>query len=39
MSSFVLSHDAMHQNQWLAAIAELEPEGWDRTPLQMRANA
>jgi Mn-containing catalase len=27
MSSFVLSRDAMHQNQWLAAIAELEPEG------------
>lgn len=33
MLSFMLARDTMHQNQWLAAIAELEREGLDRTPV------
>jgi len=30
--SFLLARDTMHQNQWLAAIEELEEEGLDETP-------
>ena len=32
MLSFLIARDAMHQNQWLAAIAELEADGLDGTP-------
>lgn len=32
MLSFLIARDTMHQNQWLAAIAELEEEGLDGTP-------
>ena len=32
MLSFLLARDTMHQNQWLAAIAELEREGLGGTP-------
>lgn len=32
MLSFLIARDTMHQNQWLAAIAELEAEGLDKTP-------
>lgn len=32
MLKFMLARDTMHQNQWLAAIAELEADGLDRTP-------
>jgi Mn-containing catalase len=32
MLSFLIARDTMHQNQWLAAIAELEAEGLDETP-------
>src|SRR3954469_2678750 len=31
--SFLIARDTMHQNQWLAAIEELEHEGFDRTPV------
>ena len=31
--SFMLARDTMHQNQWLAAIEELEQDGLDRTPV------
>jgi Mn-containing catalase len=31
--SFLIARDAMHQNQWLAAIVELEADGLDRTPV------
>jgi Mn-containing catalase len=31
--SFLLARDTMHQNQWLAAIEELEGEGLDHTPV------
>jgi Mn-containing catalase len=31
--SFLLARDTMHQNQWLAAIEDLEKEGLDRTPV------
>jgi len=31
--SFLIARDTMHQNQWLAAIQELEAEGYDRTPV------
>jgi Mn-containing catalase len=31
--SFLIARDTMHQNQWLAAIKELEEEGLDRTPV------
>ena len=33
MLSFLLARDTMHQNQWLAAIAELEAEGLECTPV------
>lgn len=33
MLSFLIARDTMHQNQWLAAIAELEAEGFDETPV------
>jgi Mn-containing catalase len=33
MLSFNIARDTMHQNQWLAAIADLEAEGFDRTPV------
>jgi len=33
MLSFLLARDSMHQNQWLAAIEELEGEGLDQTPV------
>jgi len=33
MLSFLIARDSMHQNQWLAAIEELEGEGFDRTPV------
>jgi Mn-containing catalase len=33
MLSFLIARDTMHQNQWLAAIEELELEGFDRTPV------
>lgn len=32
MFSFMLARDTMHQNQWLAAIADLENEGLETTP-------
>lgn len=32
MLSFLIARDTMHQNQWLAAIADLEAEGLDGTP-------
>jgi len=32
MLSFLIARDTMHQNQWIAAIAELEEEGLDGTP-------
>jgi Mn-containing catalase len=31
--SFMLARDTMHQNQWLAAIEELEAEGLETTPV------
>jgi Mn-containing catalase len=33
MLSFLIARDTMHQNQWIAAIAELEADGLDRTPV------
>ena len=33
MLSFLLARDTMHQNQWLAAIEELERDGLERTPV------
>ncbi|HEX2202286.1 MAG TPA: manganese catalase family protein [Longimicrobium sp.] len=30
--SFLIARDSLHQNQWIAAIAELEADGLDRTP-------
>ena len=33
MLSFLIARDTMHQNQWLAAIAELERDGIDQTPV------
>ena len=33
MLSFLLSRDTMHQNQWLAAIEELEKDGLEETPV------
>ena len=30
--SFLIARDTMHQNQWLAAIAELEEDGLEMTP-------
>jgi len=35
MLSFMIARDTMHQNQWLAAIQELEADGLDRTPAPM----
>lgn len=32
MLSFLLARDTMHQNQWLAAIQELEADGLEQTP-------
>jgi len=32
MLSFLIARDTMHQNQWIAAIKELEEEGFDMTP-------
>lgn len=32
MLSFLIARDTMHQNQWIAAIAELEADGLDSTP-------
>jgi Mn-containing catalase len=31
--SFLIARDAMHQNQWLAAIEELEADGLETTPV------
>jgi len=36
MLSFLIARDTMHQNQWLAAIAELEEEGLDETPVPVK---
>ncbi|WP_119678239.1 manganese catalase family protein [Indioceanicola profundi] len=33
MLSFLLARDTMHQNQWLAAMRELEEEGLEMTPV------
>ncbi|MFM2043549.1 MAG: hypothetical protein RLY86_2125 [Pseudomonadota bacterium] len=33
MLSFLLARDTMHQNQWLAAIRELEEDGLEMTPV------
>lgn len=33
MLSFLLARDTMHQNQWLAAIEELEADGLESTPV------
>jgi len=32
MLSFLIARDTMHQNQWLAAIRELEEDGLESTP-------
>jgi Mn-containing catalase len=32
MLAFLLARDTMHQNQWLAAIKELEEDGLEETP-------
>jgi Mn-containing catalase len=32
MLSFLIARDTMHQNQWMAAIAELEESGLETTP-------
>jgi Mn-containing catalase len=32
MLRFMIARDTMHQNQWLAAIAELEADGLEATP-------
>jgi Mn-containing catalase len=32
MLSFLIARDTMHQNQWLAAIEELEADGLEMTP-------
>ena len=31
--AFLLARDTMHQNQWLAAVAELQEEGLERLPV------
>jgi Mn-containing catalase len=33
MLSFLIARDTMHQNQWLAAIRELEEDGLETTPV------
>jgi len=33
MLSFLIARDTMHQNQWIAAIGELEADGLDMTPV------
>ncbi|WP_046862595.1 manganese catalase family protein [Microvirga massiliensis] len=33
MLSFLIARDTMHQNQWLAAIEELEADGLEMTPV------
>lgn len=33
MLSFLIARDTMHQNQWLAAIKELEEDGLEMTPV------
>jgi len=33
MFSFMLARDTMHQNQWLAAIEDLQAEGLEETPV------
>jgi Mn-containing catalase len=33
MLSFLIARDTMHQNQWLAAIKELEEDGLETTPV------
>jgi Mn-containing catalase len=33
MLSFLIARDTMHQNHWIAAIAELEADGLDATPV------
>ena len=33
MLSFLIARDTMHQNQWVAAIAELEADGLETTPV------
>ncbi|BBL79788.1 hypothetical protein RxyAA322_16420 [Rubrobacter xylanophilus] len=33
MLSFLIARDTMHQNQWLAAIEELEKDGLEETPV------
>lgn len=33
MLSFLIARDTMHQNQWLAAIEELESSGLEKTPV------
>jgi Mn-containing catalase len=35
MLAFLIARDTMHQNQWLAAIEELEKDGLDQTPVPM----
>ena len=35
MLSFLIARDTMHQNQWLAAIDELEREGLGGTPVPL----
>jgi Mn-containing catalase len=35
MLSFLIARDTMHQNQWLAAIRELEEDGLDATPVPL----
>jgi len=35
MLSFMLARDTMHQNQWIAAMVELQHEGLDQTPVPM----
>ncbi|MDP9348141.1 MAG: manganese catalase family protein [Gemmatimonadota bacterium] len=35
MLSFLIARDTMHQNQWLAAIADLEREGLGGTPVPL----
>ncbi len=36
MLSFLIARDTMHQNQWIAAIADLEASGLEETPCPSR---